>query len=526
MSIECDMEKSSDEEEQPCLLADLEPEKKPRKYRKSYYVIELVNVTSSISAINKFMILHPEFFKTNISRKFIYHDNNQIYSIYTEPLWFKDSIHKINGYITTELEGHSYIMRVHINKNNKSKECYIKQIEEYVNHQTKYGNNVELNYYKILSDTIIKHCYYNETIEQWAKDVMIVQNEFFSPHKKYLFSIINDKSRNNGIGNTANSWNNLILYGAPGLGKSSCIYRISMMLKLSILSVDLSLYLNKKRELYSMFHGQEFMLPNVENTKEPAIMNSIIVLEEFDHAINKLLDIENIFKYKDILKREYLNMKNEEIKSRANNLIDEYVVKNSRNTEATANVSANADRKPRQMEITSESNYDDFMKAEMLNDGFDMQNNQVFDKARQTVLKKRDFDNELCGINAELNSIIKSMDDDNKSNILRLSDMLELFQGPVPIKNRIIIATTNNFEKIKDALPALFRSGRMSPIHFDHLDWVSLNELCQYYFQRTLTCEPRVINIPTSQIIELAIKHVLAKKTFEEFESELITALM
>ncbi len=103
--------------------------------------------------------------------------------------------------------------------------------------------------------------------------------------------------------------------------------------------------------------------------------------------------------------------------------------------------------------------------------------------------------------------------------------MLELFQGPVPIKNRIIIATTNNFEKIRTALPALFRAGRMTPVHFDYLDWNSLNELCMYYFQTILTIEPRPITIPTSQIIELAIKYVLTKKSFAEFQCELVDLL-
>jgi hypothetical protein len=490
-----------------------------RSINKSFYKIEIVNVASSISSINKFMTLHPEIFKTNINKKIVYLVDSNVYSIYTEPMLFRDTIHKVSGFITSSMIEDKIIMTVHINKNNRNKECYIKQIENYVNHQTKYGNNVELYYYKILSENIVKHCFYNEPVEQWQKDIVILQNEFFSAHKDYLFSIINSKAKNSGIGNTSSSWNNLILYGAPGTGKSSFIYRIAMMLKLSILSVDLSLYLNKKKELYSMFHGQEFSLPS-SSAKENAIGNAIIVLEEFDHAIDKLLDIENIFKYKDVIKREYLNMKNEEIKSRTSELLDTHIDKKTLEKEENM-------IKERLAAISSgtDMDYEAFVKMEQLKDGFDMENNVVYDKARQNVLKKRDFDNEICSINAELDNIIRSMDEDNKSNILRLSDMLELFGGPVPIKNRIIVATTNNFEKIREAFPPLFRAGRMTPVNFDYLDWESLNNLCMYYFQKTMVGEPRPITIPTSQVIELAIKHVLTKKTFEEFERELMALL-
>lgn len=792
-----------------------------KKIVKSYYVIELIDMASSTSIINKFMSLHPEFFKTNINKKILNIKNNQICTVYTERVLFRDTIHKVSGYIVTELNDGKFVMKIYINKTNKNRECYIKQIEKYVAHQTKYGNNVELYYYKILSDTIIKHCYYNEPVENWAKDVISIENEFFSPHKQYLFSIIANKAKNSGIGNISNSWNNMILHGVPGCGKcfakdtkilmydgtirnvqdievgekvmgddstprtvlslssgkdtmykithangdsyvvnsnhvlslvfrqqkrifhvpeekqyyvqwfdnsafrlrkkyfgynrtlniqeayqcaeimytyisenlfvdipirdyldlpnnikenlhgyrreivfpyetvldayeiglnigngiSNCIpreykfnsrnnrllllagivdacgtyiyitnhflmnirdnvlmdeiiflcrslgfivtsisstisvtgqrlyevpsyihiistitnngldyeaesitvtplnkdnfygfevdgnhrfllencivahnssmtYRISMMLKLSILSVDLSLYLNKKKDLYALFHGQEFCLPN-SSEKQTSISNAIIVLEEFDYAVDKLLDVENIFKYKDVIKREYLNMKNKEIKTRTHELVTQYVDDKNFDRE-----NKNWEEKLEQLS-NKQATFEDFQKMEMLRDGFDTENNRVFEKAQKAVFKKRDFDNEITGINAELNNIIKSMDDDNKSNILRLSDLLELFQGPVNIKNRIIIATTNNFEKIQIALPALFRSGRMSPIHFDYLDWESLNQLTLYYFGQRIEEPSFAINIPTSQIIELAIKYVLVKMSFDDFIKEL-----
>lgn len=283
---------------------------------------------------------------------------------------------------------------------------------------------------------------------------------------------------------------------------SSFIYRTAMTLKLSILSVDLSLYLNKKKELYSMFHNQEFALPGGEAGNQPAMTNCVIVLEEFDSSVEKLLDIENIFKYKNILTRNYLDLKNKEIKEKAAS----FTFKDD-NDEITP-----ITKKP----LT----YEEQMEQDMLADGFDIKNNKVMDSSRMSVLGMRSHDNEMHSISAELNNIIKEMDTDNKSNILRLSDLLELFQSPIPVKNRLIIATTNNFNKIKTCLPALFRAGRMTAVEFNYLDWASLNQLTQYYFNKDMT-EQFQIKIPTSQVIELAIKYVLCKKDFALFETEL-----
>jgi hypothetical protein len=104
---------------------------------------------------------------------------------------------------------------------------------------------------------------------------------------------------------------------------------------------------------------------------------------------------------------------------------------------------------------------------------------------------------------------------------LRLSDLLELFNGTVNIKDRIIIATTNNFEHIKKVFPALVRPGRLSPIEFKCLDWKTLNELTQYYFNSKMTLSEFEIIIPTSQITELAKKYVLSKLKFDDFQNEL-----
>lgn len=803
--------------------------------KESYYRIDISQMPSLITTVYRFMNMHSEFFKTNISKKIISIKDNQIYNIYANPVIFKDTIHKIKGFIQTDYNKETTEFKMVINiKKNKNNTCYIKQIEQYINKQAKNGSTVELFYNKILSESIIKHCFYNQDTLQWKTDVCILQNEFFLEDKEYLMSIMNNKIDNRDIGSTSSSWNSLILHGKPGTGKclmyntpvlmfngdrkfvqnivvsdlvmgddstarvvlslaqgteemfeisqasasytvnqshilsliyidrkriiynpitmqfaiiwvdeymvinthnivdkvvasefynqisntvqinisvsnylklpphmklklfgyrsavdfseqlleidpyyfgfwlvnkekktdkepqnqtqkeiirflanddlyfyidqiryipsiykvnsfknrldilagiidnigfvnhktntisikhmnnillndikfifeslgltvlhikdklfitgnglwkiptvkkkimcdkslldkiilepirltykgigsyygfelsnnhkfilgnfivthnSSFVYRTSMTLKMNIVSVDLSLYLNKKKELYSLFHNQEYSLPNAlaKEPKQPALNNCIIVLEEFDTSIEKLLDIESIFKYKDILKRNYLDLKNKEIKKKAlsfSNADDSNI--------ADDHVPAGGD-----------DDYEAYMEKIMLKDGYDTRNNNVLESAKNSILEQRDQSNELNSINMELNNIIKSMDDDNRSNILRVSDLLELFQGPVPILGRLIIATTNNFYNIKEKIPALFRSGRMSAIEFKYLDWLTLNKLTEYYFKQKMTLEPFKISIPTSQIVEMSIKYALDENMFKNFQDEL-----
>ncbi len=109
-----------------------------------------------------------------------------------------------------------------------------------------------------------------------------------------------------------------------------------------------------------------------------------------------------------------------------------------------------------------------------------------------------------------------------KNDTLRIFDLLELFQGVVSPPNRIIIATTNHYEEIRNSLPALFRPGRLSQIEFKYLTWDLLNELSQYYFQKPMTIKPIEITIPTSQITEVALKHQLSGN-HDSFQAELQT---
>lgn len=67
-------------------------------------------------------------------------------------------------------------------------------------------------------------------------------------------------------------------------------------------------------------------------------------------------------------------------------------------------------------------------------------------------------------------------------NHFEVEDLLEIFQGPMPVPGSIIIATTNRFEEIQHACPALVRTGRLTPVRIDYMDWRTLQEMCQHCF--------------------------------------------
>ena len=93
---------------------------------------------------------------------------------------------------------------------------------------------------------------------------------------------------------------------------------------------------------------------------------------------------------------------------------------------------------------------------------------------------------------------------------LSLEDLLEIFQGPVPLEGSIIFATTNKYDEIKKLCPALFRPGRLTPIHFDNATNTMADELCQYFYNKSFSQHnPEIIikpehEIAPSQLIEYA----------------------
>jgi SpoVK/Ycf46/Vps4 family AAA+-type ATPase len=154
-------------------------------------------------------------------------------------------------------------------------------------------------------------------------------------------------------------------------------------------------------------------------------------------------------------------------------------------------------------------------------DEFDLLVNELWDLSNSTTKeqnKKEIIDNHKNMNSTELCNLLKDFS---------LCDLVELFQGSIPCDGLIIIAITNDYEKIYEKCPKLFREGRLTPIKFDYMDKKILNELCMHYFGQPLNIKfDGLLKYPTSAIIEKAMACKLLNNeginSFRNYIKELI----
>jgi hypothetical protein len=104
---------------------------------------------------------------------------------------------------------------------------------------------------------------------------------------------------------------------------------------------------------------------------------------------------------------------------------------------------------------------------------------------------------------------------------ITVQHLLELIQGPVPLRGAIFIATTNEFKKIYKICPALFRTGRLTPVFFGYAENDTLNDISMHYYNQTINFQHKVISsISTAEIMNFVECHILEPVCdFQKFES-------
>lgn len=160
-----------------------------------------------------------------------------------------------------------------------------------------------------------------------------------------------------------------------------------------------------------------------------------------------------------------------------------------------------------------------YKKYILLFEEFDISIKELYIR-EQKQLKDDNYDQMIELVKSQKYDTLTIKDD--KTNDLRLRDLLEIFQGPIPFEQMIIMATTNKYQEIKEMCPELFRPGRLTPVHFDYINKETLQEISMYYFQKPFPDYlPDMLTIATSQIIELAFEALNMEEPHQYFITHL-----
>lgn len=354
------------------------------------------------------------------------------------------------------------------------------------------NNQIELFHVKIIKKD--DEIYYNDftTYDGKKKDLIDLENlyikPFFHKEKDTLWQVIKEIHFNptNFYKFGQSPRIGLLLHGPPGTGKSTFAYRIAMALNRHIISLDLRTIKNKN-EIYKIMRKPEIN----DDWEQPN--NVVYIFDEFDLTVrelhakkNKMTNIYNkwITHVSKQGQKDYPPIANKQIKKKSK------IIKKNK-----------LKKKEEEENDIEWDSWDDDEKIKDTND------EESKSKSNETV--SQDYNIESFGYDTE---------------DLSLEDLLEIFQGPVPLDGSIIIATTNKYDEILKLCPALFRPGRLTPIHFDYVDEWLINEMTKYYYDKEfiINKDIRKYNISPSLLVQYATesKIVFNKDPYDYFISK------
>ena len=422
----------------------------------------------------------------------------------------------------------------------------------------KVNNYVEnINYYieEVKKDKLYAY-FFNKTGKHFYKEIakrseiIFEDNEktyidtFFHPLKNELWNTIKkihyEPSFFNSRGQPATS--NLLLYGPPGTGKSSFAYRIAKALGREIITLDLRDF-KLKEDVMNLFDDPSDIFYDQTTTSK----NSVYILDEFDIYVKYLYSKQKeknkkdnkLLKYFNILINKKYNTKNNGININ-NNSKDENNEDNKNNENLKNNSSdfnKNHQNNPNALnyygiqqhnnimgpiypnifnnDLLTDSDNEDDVESDNSSDNNSDDNSKTKNKEKKNNKEENIKKDKKDKKDKKKKNLFKEYE---KSDEFCLKDLLTVLQGPVPTEGRIIIATTNDYEGIKEICPELVRSGRMTPVLFDYVDKKIFEEICLYYFNQTSDIEIKnKIKIPTSEIMEICLNCQVNNLSFEYF---------
>jgi hypothetical protein len=264
---------------------------------------------------------------------------------------------------------------------------------------------------------------------------------------------------------------NLLLHGPPGTGKSTFAYRIAMATGRHIINVELCHY--TKDELIDLFRA-----PKVNGVvMKPSEV--VFVLDEFDN------DIKNI-----MFKTECKQTQLKKIDGFMDRFFNESIQDSEPVPVPTQEQTQDEGKKPVVAQTSKIDQIDKYLKS--ITDTYD-----------------------------KINSI--------GTQIVRIEDLLTIFQGSVPIVGCIIIAMTNHYDDLVKQCPALFRRGRLTPVEFGLFDMHMLNKVSSHYFGKGLVYDMTNnvdISVPPSHIMEIISDSMLKENKKYDFFVEKVNEFL
>lgn len=321
-------------------------------------------------------------------------------------------------------------------------------------------------FYKCLEKIPVK---YYKDMEYIEKQEKLFINTFYHPERDYLWKLIKNVHISSKIFDDNGFYKqcSFLLYGPSGTGKSSFAYRIAKTLGRSICQIDLR-KINSKYDIKQILTNEITFKDGIFKSND-----TVIVLDEFDLSI------------------QYLKIKEDEKKKNKGKLqksFDNYL----KNTEASS--------------VIQDNEISDFTKYNINGDN---QGKQSYYYGTQSSY--------TCGNQGSSGTQgtqgYERMENTRKMNIenlyenessITIDDLLEIFQGPYPNEGAIIIATTNNYNKIKNICPRLFRDGRLKPIYFGYPTKEIIIQIVKDYFDKDISniaWIPKTLRIPQARIM-------------------------
>ena len=264
----------------------------------------------------------------------------------------------------------------------------------------------------------------------------------------------------------------LCLWGPPGTGKSTFAYRVAMSLQRHIVNIDCK---NKNKKTLIQIITNPQINGIWLNPKD-----CVFVFDEFDRSVKYLMDKEqSIQRFRENILNGLSRHDSEDDEDKDD--------RSTKNLKRAAKIRKTALK-------TTEPATATLAQKDHINGYIDLQ--EVYLKA-------------LSHINSEL----------------VVSDLLDILQGTAPIPGMICIATTNNLDQLKEYCPALFRHGRLLPVHFDNADKEVFTNIIRHYYPDHVSeldhYDLERLNLSTAHIIHHLIENYTTGNPLNKLLSDL-----